>query len=154
MKSIFFFVFLFVLFLTACNNSDKQASENKSDNDIDAARNFLQAALEGDYQNASRYMLQDSTNLEYLDVTKRNYKGLGPDEKRNLREASLRFFDTRKVNDSITITVFANSYRNDKDTLKLVKQGDRWLVDLKYLFEHDRDTLFNQPPNKIDTIHQ
>jgi len=55
-------------------------------------------------------------------------------------------------NDSTTITVFSNSYKNDKDTLKIVKQDGQWLVDLKYLFEHDLDTSLNKPV--IDTIHK
>jgi hypothetical protein len=147
------FYFLFLL-LMACNNSDKQAAENKSDNDMDAARNFLEEALKGNYKGASIYMLQDSTNLGYLTVTERSYKRLSPDEKTNLKTASLRFFDTKKINDSTTITIFANSYKNDKDTLKIVKEGGQWLVDLKYLFEHDMDTLFNNQPTRTDTIHK
>ncbi len=50
---------------------------------MDAARNFLDAALKGDYKDASVYMLKDSANLEYLNVTKRSYQNLSPDERRN-----------------------------------------------------------------------
>ena len=121
---------------------------------MDAARNFLEEALKGNYKGASIYMLQDSTNLGYLTVTERSYKRLSPDEKTNLKAASLRFFDTKKINDSTTITIFANSYKNDKDTLKIVKERGQWLVDLKYLFEHDMDTLFNNQPIRTDTIHK
>jgi len=154
MKSTAIIFYLLFLLLPACNNSDKQVSENKSDNDMDAARNFLDAALKGDYKGASAYMLRDSTNLGYLAVTERSYQRLAPDEKTNLKEASLRFFDTKKINDSTTITIFANSYKNDKDTLRIVKEGGQWLVDLKYLFEHDMDTLFNNQLIKTDTIHK
>jgi hypothetical protein len=147
------FILLFS-FLLSCNNSDNQVTENKSENDMDAARNFLQAALTGNYKDASVYMLRDSTNLGYLTVTERSYQRLSPDERNNLKEASLRFFDTKKINDSTTITIFANSYKNDKDTLKIVREGDLWLVDLKYLFEHDMDTLFNNQSMKADTIHK
>ena len=119
---------------------------------MDAARNFLEAALKGDYKLAARYMVQDSTNIGYLDVTERRYNRMDVDEKRNLRNASLRFYDPLLQNDSTTITVFSNSYKNDKDTLKIVKQDGQWLVDLKYLFEHDLDTSLNKPV--IDTIHK
>jgi hypothetical protein len=124
----------------------------KSDSDMDAARNFLEAALKGDYKLASTYMVQDSTNIGYLDVTARKYNQMGGEEKRNLRNASLRFYNPLLENDSTTITVFSNSYKNDKDTLKIVKQNGQWLVDLKYLFEHDMDTTLNKPV--IDTIHK
>ena len=145
-------VVFFLLLLTSCNNPDKDAKENKSDNDLDAARNFLEAALKGDYKLAARYMVRDSTNMGYLDVTERRYNRMDVDEKRNLRNASLRFYDPLLQNDSTTITVFSNSYKNDKDTLKIVKQDGQWLVDLKYLFEHDLDTSLNKPV--IDTIHK
>lgn len=145
---------LFFLLLASCNNSDNQSKESKSDNDLDAARNFLDAALKGDYRHASNYMLQDSTNLGYLTVTERSYQKLDAIKKDSLRTASLRFYDTRQVNDSTTITIFANSYKNDKDTLKIVRKNGQWLVDLKYLFEHDMDTInYKQKPN-IDTIHK
>ena len=58
---------------------------------MDAARNFLDAALKGDYKNASAYMLKDSANLEYLNVTERGYQRLSSDEKSKLKAASLRF---------------------------------------------------------------
>jgi len=121
---------------------------------MDAARNFIQAALEGNFKKAANFMLQDTTNQQYLDVTERNYRGLDAEEKRKLKEASLRFYDPLLQNDSITVTVFANSYRNDKDTLKIIKKDNQWLVDLKYLFEHDNDTLINHSLNKTDTIHK
>jgi len=134
----------------ACNPEQ----ETKSDNDMDAARNFLDAALKGDYKDASVYMLKDSANLEYLNVTKRSYQRLSPDERTKLKAASLRFFDTQQINDSTTITIFANSYKNDKDTLRIVKTNGQWLVDLKYLFEHDMDTSKYNQRNKIDTIQK
>ena len=121
---------------------------------MDAARNFLEAALKGNYKDASTYMLRDSTNMGYLAVTERKYNQMDVDEKRNLRNASLRFYDPLLQNDSTTITVFSNSYKNDKDTLKIVKENGQWLVDLKYLFDHDMDTTIRKPVIITDTIHK
>jgi hypothetical protein len=154
MKSNPIFISLVFTLLLACNNSNNEGKENKSENDIDAARNFLEAALKGDYKTASSYMLQDSTNLGYLAVTERKYHPLDAMKKDSLKNASLRFYDTKHINDSTTITIFANSYKNDKDTLKIIRENGLWLVDLKYLFEHDMDTLFNNQLIKIDTIHK
>jgi len=148
MRLAIFSLFLFV----NCNNSDREAKEGKSESDVDAARNFLEAALKGDYKLASSYMVQDSTNIGYLAVTERKYSQMDPDQKRNLRNASLRFYDPLFQNDSTTVTVFSNSYKNDKDTLRIVKQNGQWLVDLKYLFEHDLDTTLNKLV--IDTLHK
>jgi hypothetical protein len=151
MKLVVLISSFLIVFLLACNNSDKQG-EGQSQNDMDAARNFLDAALKGDFRNASTYMLQDSANLGYLNVTQRNYQHLDPIKKDSLKNASLRFYDTKQVNDSTTITIFANSYKNDKDTLKIIRVNGQWLVDLKYLFEHSLDTNhYGQKPG-IDTI--
>jgi hypothetical protein len=86
------------LLLANCNNSDKEA-EGKSESDVDAARNFLEAALKGDYKLASSYMVKDSTNIGYLAVTERKYNQMDPDQKRNLRNASLRFYNPLSQND-------------------------------------------------------
>jgi len=142
----------FLLLFIACNSSDKE--ETKSDNDMDAARNFLEAALKGDYKHASVYMLRDSANQEYLNVSERSYQHRSPEAKSKLKAASLRFFDTKQVNDSTTVTVFANSYTNKKDTLRIVRVNGQWLVDLKYLFEHGMDTSNYSQKNKIDTIQK
>jgi len=143
---------LSLFILTSCNNSDKEAKEGKSESDVDAARNFLDAALKGDFKLASTYMVQDSSNMGYLAVTERTYSQMDAEQKRNLRNASLRFYNPLLQNDSTTITVFSNSYKNDKDTLRIIKKNGQWLVDLKYLFEHDLDTTLNKPV--IDTIHK
>ena len=99
-------------------------------------------------------MLQDSANQEYLSVSERSYRRLDLGKKDSLRSASLRFYDTKQLNDSMTVTIFANSYRNHKGTLKVVKKNGQWLVDLKYLFEHDMDTSIYNQKVKIDTIHK
>jgi hypothetical protein len=152
MKLITTITIFSLLVFSNCNNSNEEAKEGKSESDVDAARNFLEAALKGDYKLASSYMVQDSTNIGYLAVTERKYNQMDVDQKRNLRNASLRFYDPLSQSDSTTITVFSNSYKNDKDTLRIVKQNGQWLVDLKYLFEHDLDTTLNKPV--IDTTHK
>jgi Domain of unknown function (DUF4878) len=152
MKAIVTACVVFCLF-TACNNGNDNSAANAS-NDMDAARNFLDAALKGDFSTASGYMLRDSANIGYLGLSERIYKGKRAGEKDSLKASSLRFFDTRQVNDSTTVTVFSNSYMNKKDTLKVLKINGHWLVDLKYLFEHDMDTSIYHPGQRIDTIHK
>ena len=88
----------------SCDIKDKSA---QSENNIDAARNFIRSALDGKFNDARSYMLQDSLNNNYLDVAERSYK-------------------------------------NDHDTLRVIKSDNQWVVDLKYLYEHDADTLLNK----------
>jgi hypothetical protein len=59
--------------------------------------------------------------------------------------SSINMHQVSTVNDSVTIIIYSNSFKNDHDTLKVVKINGQWLVDLKYLFDHDMDTTINKP---------
>lgn len=122
-----------MLCLLACSNK-KQTPV--SENDLDAARNFIQAALAGDHKKAEQFMLQDSVNENYLEVTARAFDHLDAATKERYRGASIRIHQpVTYVNDSTTIVIFSNSYKNDLDTLRVCRRDGSWLVDLKYLFD-------------------
>jgi Domain of unknown function (DUF4878) len=134
----FFFLFLLFSFI-ACKTKDKVVP---SENDIDAARDFIQAALEGNYDKARTYMLPDSVNVNWMDIAERSYMKNDEETKYGYRKASIHIHDiSYPVKDSVTIVIFSNSLMNDHDTLKVVKKNGEWLVDFKYLFEHNTDTL-------------
>jgi FtsZ-interacting cell division protein YlmF len=139
------------LLLTACNNTDNQETA-KSENDIDAARNFIRAALDGKFNEAKGFLFNDSSNTEYFDAYQRNYQKTEPEVKREYHEATINIHNVTQLNDSTTVVIYSNSYKNDHDTLKVLKKNDQWLVDLKYLFQHDADTMHTQAQNKTDTI--
>ena len=141
--------FLF-LFSIACNNGDKDSP--KSENDIDAARNFIRSALDGKFNEAKTFLYNDSSNAQYFDLYERNYQKTDPGIKRSYREATINIHSVKVVNDSTTIVIYSNSYKNDHDTLKVLKKNNQWLVDFKYLFEHDNDSLFNPAAIKKDTL--
>jgi len=141
---------LFLLFFAACKTDDKK-DDAKSSNSIDAARNFIRSALDGKYREAKDYLLQDSINLNWMDIAERNYLKADQDTKDGYMASSINMHEVNPVNDSTAIIIYSNSFKNDHDTLKVIKVNGRWLVDLKYLFEHDRDTL-NKKPVINDTI--
>lgn len=135
--------------LYACN-SDRDRS-GKSENDVDAARNFIQAALYGDYQKARTYMIPDTPNLERMNAIER--VALSSDEKKGLKEATINIHNVKKLNDSATVVIYSNSFRNNWDTLKVVRQNGEWLVDFDYLFTHDYiDSLGVPSPDKKDSL--
>jgi len=138
MKKLLYLSPLLLLF-NACNNGNDTP---RSENDLDAVRNFVQAALYGDYNKAKTYMLKDSLNLQQLDAIQR--VPLSSDEKKGLASASIIIHDVNHVNDSTTVVVYSNSFKNNWDTLKAVKQANEWLVDFSYLFNHDMDTSLNK----------
>jgi hypothetical protein len=139
------FIFLFLLFsFCACNNNDKKAS-GKAEDDIDAAREFIRSALDGNFNQARTYLLPDSSNIQYMDVVERSYQRTDADTKNSYQNSTIHIHEVKPVNDSTTVVIYSNSFKNDHDTLKVVKKKGQWLIDLKYLYEHDMDTthIFN-----------
>ncbi|SDD52810.1 hypothetical protein [Niabella drilacis] len=133
MKRIGFY-FLFLLFLLPACLPDKADKDEPGDSDIDAARDFIQAALRGNFKSAANYMLHDSANDERLDAVARMPRSA--DEKQGLWDATINIHERKLLNDSVSIIVYSNSYyKNNRDTLRVVKKDGAWLVDFKYLFD-------------------
>jgi len=124
-------IFLALLFLFSCNNRDQEASA-PAENDLDAARMFIRNALDGKWEEARQFLVQDSVNVQLLETAANKYNSLNKQEQRNYKEAEPRFYDSRKIGDSITIVNYSNSYMNKKDSLKIVRVNGQWLIDLKY----------------------
>jgi hypothetical protein len=125
------FCLLVVQLLFACNSNDKKAT---SENDLDAARNFLNAALDGKWNDAKTFLLQDSINVQLLETAENKYNQLSNSEKVSHMDAHPILHDSRNINDSITVVKYSNSYTNRKDSLKIVRISGQWLIDLKYSF--------------------
>ncbi|RYY97302.1 MAG: DUF4878 domain-containing protein [Chitinophagaceae bacterium] len=124
---------LALVLLTACGGDDKQGPSG-SESDVDAARNFIRASLDNDYAAARSYLVNDSTNLQYLETTRRVRAAMNKEENRRYHEASIRIYDARPLNDSTSIVTYDNSFRQQRNALKVVRTGGQWLVDLKYSF--------------------
>ncbi len=121
-----------LLFLLAACGGPEEKEDTASENDVDAARNFIRAALDGKWDKARSYKVEDSTNNALLQTAEDMYQQRGLQEKRGYREANITFYETRQLNDSIAMVEYANTYKKQRDTLKLVKLSGQWLVDLKY----------------------
>jgi hypothetical protein len=146
------FIFLFLLFsFYACNNEETKPPQDP-EYDIGAAREFIRAALDGQFDKARNFMLQDSLNMQFMDAAERSYERTDKETRYGYKSSSIRIYSpVVPVNDSTTIVVYSNSFKNDKDTLRVVRVNNRWLVDLKYLYQHDLDTS-NFPIPLTDTI--
>jgi hypothetical protein len=84
-------------------------------------------------------------------VAQRSRQNSDQNTKDGYRSSSIRFHETINQNDSVSIIVFSNSFKNDHDSLKVIRKQDEWLVDLKYLFEHGNEPATkNKPAN--DTL--
>ena len=136
MKKIFPLTAL--LFLFACNDSTKKEPEVPvtPENGLEAASQFIRAALDGDYTKARTFLINDSTNKQTIDRYENYYKNnRTPEQKKAFKTASIRFLAPRQVNDSVTIVHYSNSYSNIPDSLKVIKMNGRWFIDLNFLFQ-------------------
>jgi hypothetical protein len=121
----------FFLILQGCKNDDTAA--NKRD-PLESGRSFIEASLKGDYVEAQKYLLQDSTNLEYFNGLRDFNTKLSRLERENYREANIIIDSTQDVSDSMTIITYSNTFKKVPSKLKMVKHDNEWLVDFKYTF--------------------
>ena len=135
------FIFFFLLFsFIFCNTNEKKTTAKA---DINSATEFIRSALDGKFEQARIYLLPDSVNHQYMDAAERSYQKAEPATKTGYREASIRIHQvTYPVKDSVTIVIYSNSFKNDHDTLKVVRLNGQWLIDLKHLYEHSMDTVY------------
>jgi len=131
-----FLIFYLSIFLLSCSNTNQ---ETAPENDLDAARMFIRDALDGKFKEARQLMIADSVNDNRMTDTERTYERMSQETKRNYHESSITIYDTRKLNDSTSIVVYSNTFKNTKDSVKVVRKGGQWLIDLKYTFEKTLD---------------
>jgi hypothetical protein len=70
MRSSIVTSFLFLQFFGACSNEEVKAT---SENDVDAARNFINAVLQANFDKAGDYLVPDSANKEYMALTEQTF---------------------------------------------------------------------------------
>lgn len=128
--------FLFLQFFCACNSgTDRSDTTQTSENEVDAARNFIRLALDGRWDAARRLVVNDSLNNTYIDLAEQTYlHRLDLATRNGYRAASIIIRSVNEVSDSASVVHYSNSFKKQEDSLKIVRQGDRWLVDLKYSF--------------------
>jgi hypothetical protein len=130
---------LALLLFTATACTGPAEKNTVPENELDAARQFIRAALDGRFEIARDVLLTDSLNNNYLDLAERSYQKMSAADKENYKGSSIVIHQTTTLNDSATVLIFSNSFKNERDTIQVVKKEGKWLVDLKYLFGHGRN---------------
>ena len=121
---------VFLLILSGCNNS---SSVDKSD-PLESGRGFIEASLKGDYITAKKYLLDDSTNLQYFQGLKDFNSNMDVENRRGYSDANIIIDSSISKSDSVNIIYYTNSFKNKPSKIKLVKRNNEWLVDFKYTF--------------------
>jgi hypothetical protein len=121
-----------LLLLAACTGAH---SYKKAEDAQDAGREFIRASLDGDYDKANFYMYRDSTNQMLLDKWKQDYDRMDQDQRRQYRDADILPINIRNVDDSTTSYTYANTYKKDTTTIKVIRVHGDWLVDFKEILK-------------------
>jgi hypothetical protein len=122
--------------LAACNNSG--TSFKKAEDAQDAGREFIRASLDGNYDKAHFYLLADSTNEMLLAKWRKDFDQLSPESKSKYKDAEILPVNIQVQNDSVTSYTYANSYKKDTTTIKIVRIKGDWLVDLKEILNNKK----------------
>lgn len=132
MKTLFFVLLSVLIF--SCS-SKKEEENHQAENALDAGREFIQNSLQGKFNTANKYMLQDEENQYWLSKWTKDFNTISEQEKAAYNKASINISEVSDVKaDSITVIKFNNSYRKVPQVIKVVKYKGEWLVDFKYTF--------------------
>jgi hypothetical protein len=118
----------FLIFIIACHAGK---TFTPAEDAQDAGRQFIRASLDGDYEKARFYLLNDSVNLILINKWQQDFEKLDRDTRQNYREASIIAINIKAMNDSLTTYTFSNSFRKDTTTVHILRKNGEWLVDLK-----------------------
>ena len=122
--------FLAILLATACSN---ETVYTKATDPQDAAREFIRASLDGNYDKASFFLYKDSAGVNemLLNKWKADYGQWKQEDKVGHKEANIIVLTTQATSDSTLNFVYSNTYKKDTTTIKVIKTNGIWLVDLK-----------------------
>ena len=110
------------------------SSYPKAEDPLDAAREFIDACLKGDFNKADFYMLQDDENKAQLEKLITDYRTRSASDKEAYKEASINILEEDTVNDTMHIINYKNSYDNIARKARVIQRDGAWMVDLKYTF--------------------
>ena len=120
------YLFCFII-LTSCSNKQYQPAEDA----FDAVREFKSACLNGDFKKAGFYTKSSEKNTVVLEDLAKLYKITDKEQKRELKEASLRIISAKEINSVSSQIVLGNSFDKNVDTFIAIKENNAWLVDFK-----------------------
>ncbi len=133
MKSIF--AGGLIICLLACHAGK---TFDKAEDAQDAGRQFIRASLDGDYEKARFYLLNDSVNILLITKWQQGFDRMDRETRQQYREASILPVNIHAINDSVTSYTYSNSFRKDTTTVRIVRVNGEWLVDLKEILHEKR----------------
>ena len=130
MRKILFTVVIPIFIFLSCDQAGKQ----KNTDPLETGRQFIDASLKGNYDEAKKYLLADSVNIEYFNGFVKFNDRLSQKEKEGYKNANIIINSAENVSDSLMIIDYSNTFKNAPSKIKLVRINDEWMVDFKYTF--------------------
>ncbi|WP_152270191.1 hypothetical protein [Agriterribacter humi] len=134
MRSIIIFLLAIFIITTGCAGN---ADYKKPDDPLEAGREFIRFALDGDMRRAKIFILPGAANERLFENIEKKYAAESQEEKDNYKDASIIINKSQSLNDSITIINYSNSFKRENSEIKLIKRNGEWWVDFKYTFTGD-----------------
>ncbi|HRP56078.1 hypothetical protein [Agriterribacter sp.] len=137
MRSIIIFALATFIISTGCaGNEDYE----KPDDPLEAGREFIRFALDGDMRRAKIFILPDAANERLFENIEKKYAAESQEEKDNYKDASIIINKFQPLNDSVAIINYSNSFKREDSEVKLIRRNGEWWVDFKYTFTGDTTT--------------
>jgi hypothetical protein len=130
MRKILFAVVIPIFIFLACDQAGKQ----KNTDPLETGRQFIDASLKGNYDEAKKYLLPDSVNIEYFNGFVKFNDRLSQKEKEGYKNANIIINSAENISDSLMIIDYSNTFKNAPSKIKLVRINNEWMVDFKYTF--------------------
>lgn len=131
-----FWILLFFL-ISACSENKEY---EKPDDPLEAGREFIRFALDGEMSKAKSFILPDAVNERIFDNIEKKYAAESEEEKTSYKNASIIINKMHSINDSTAIINYSNSFKKEDSEIKLIKREGEWWVDFKYTFTGDSAT--------------
>lgn len=130
MKRLMLLFFIAVLF--SCKEETKVYP--KTDNPVEAGREFIDAFLKGDSEKAAAYMIDDEDNRSLLKKLHRQLKNRSEEDKQGYKESSIIIEQggIDYVTENEVIIQYKATYDRIPRKIKVINKNGTWLVDLKY----------------------
>ena len=117
--------------LVSCNSK----TEKDPVTDVEVATAFVRDILDNKFAEAEQFLLKDETNAEMFKRFQQQYTQKDKKVLLKYKDADIIVNEISYVTDSICIFNYSNSYIKEvKTKLKVVRPGDKWLIDFKYTF--------------------
>ncbi len=110
--------------------SCKQAKMKPAEDALDAAREFKNSCLKGDFDRAKFYLIANEKNNINLEDVVKLYNSKDAEQQKELKEASIIITSNKEIAPSKFEIVLSNSYDKIADTISVIKENNFWLVDL------------------------